>query len=183
GDNLRAIERIIAAVGGRLRVQLGGGLRSLQRIEEGLALGAARVVVGTAAVKDPGLLPEAVRRVGAGRLAAGVDARDGVVAVRGWRESGGERVEALAPRILESGIRTIVYTDISRDGMLAGPDLRGALAIRALGADVVVSGGVSSLGDLRAVRDAGLAGAIVGRALYEGRFDAADALAVAAARS
>ncbi len=176
GDNAAEVARVLRAVGGRVRVQLGGGFRSLPLVAAGLEQGAARVVIGTAAVQDPALLDAAVARLGADRLAVGIDARNGLVAVRGWREAGGERAEALAARVISQGIRTIVYTDIARDGMLVGPDLAGARAIAAAGARVIVSGGVATLDDLRAIRDAGLAGAIVGRALYEGRFTVAEAL-------
>lgn len=176
GDNQAEVGRVLRAVAGRVRVQLGGGLRSLPLIATALELGAARVVIGTAAVGEPALLDAAVARLGADRLAVGIDARNGLVAVRGWREAGGERAEALAARVVAQGIRTLVYTDIARDGMLAGPDLAGARAVAAAGARVIVSGGVAALDDLRAIRDAGLAGAIVGRALYEGRFTVAQAL-------
>jgi phosphoribosylformimino-5-aminoimidazole carboxamide ribotide isomerase len=176
GDNDAVIAKVLAAVGGRVRVQLGGGLRSLERIEAGLGLGATRVVLGTAAVRDPELVRRAVARLGPERLAAGIDARAGLVAVRGWREAGGERAEAVARRVVADGVRTIVYTDIGRDGMLSGPDVAGAVALQAVGAAVIASGGVASLGDLRAIREAGLAGAIVGRALYEGKFTVGEAI-------
>jgi phosphoribosylformimino-5-aminoimidazole carboxamide ribotide isomerase len=183
GDNNAAVARIVAAVGSRLRVQVGGGFRSLERIEEGLAEGAARVVVGTAAVRDPELVDRAVARAGAARLAVGIDARDGVVAVRGWTETGNERADELAARVVAQGIETVIYTDIGRDGMLLGPDVAGSVALQQIGARVIASGGVATLADLRAIRDAGLAGAIVGRALYERRFTVAEAVEVAAGRA
>jgi phosphoribosylformimino-5-aminoimidazole carboxamide ribotide isomerase len=183
GDNNAAVARIVAAVGTRLRVQVGGGFRSLERIEEGLAEGAARVVVGTAAVRDPELVDRAVARAGAARLAVGIDARDGVVAVRGWTETGNERADELAARVVAQGIETVIYTDIGRDGMLLGPDVAGSVALQQIGARVIASGGVATLADLRAIRDAGLAGAIVGRALYERRFTVAEAVEVAAGRA
>lgn len=182
GDNSDCVAAIVRAVGARLRVQVGGGFRSLERIDEVLGRGAARVVIGTAAVLQPELLPAAVARAGAERLAVGIDARDGVVAVRGWREMGSERADALAGRVIAQGVTTIIYTDIGRDGMLGGPDVEGASALQRLGARVIASGGVATLDDLRAVRQAGLAGAIVGRALYERRFTAEDAVRVAAGR-
>ncbi len=177
GDNAAPVRRVLDRVGGRVRIQLGGGFRSLPLIEEGLALGAARVVVGTAAARDPELVRRAVTAAGADRLAVGIDSRDGVVAVRGWTESTGERVEALASRAIAAGATTLICTDIARDGMLAGPDVAGSAALQRLGAGVIVSGGVASLHDLLAARDAGLAGAIAGRALYEGRFTVREALA------
>ncbi|HEU4647760.1 MAG TPA: 1-(5-phosphoribosyl)-5-[(5-phosphoribosylamino)methylideneamino] imidazole-4-carboxamide isomerase [Gemmatimonadales bacterium] len=183
GDNNAAVARVVRAVGSRLRVQVGGGFRSLERIEEGLAEGAARVVIGTAAVRDPELVTRAVERAGAARLAVGIDAREGRVAVRGWTETGAERADELAARVVAQGIKTVIYTDIGRDGMLVGPDVVGALALQRLGAQVIASGGVGALADLRAIRDAGLAGAIVGRALYERRFTLAEAVEVAAGRA
>lgn len=176
GDNTPLLGRVIAGLGDRVRVQLGGGFRTLDAIERMLELGAARVVVGTAAVRTPELVAAAVGRNGSERLAVGIDARAGMVAIRGWREESGERAVDVASRVLADGIRTLVYTDVARDGMLEGPDLAGAAALQALGARVIASGGVSSLDDLRRVRDAGLAGAIVGRAIYEGRFTVRQAL-------
>ncbi len=178
GDNSALIQRLVAAVGDRARVQLGGGFRSLAVIEQSIDLGAARVVIGTAAVRDPALVSAALARAGADRVAVGIDARDGTIAIRGWRETGGERARDVARRVVEQGVRTLVYTDVARDGMLQGPDLDGAIGLQALGADVIASGGVSSLEDLRRGQAAGLAGAIVGRAIYEGRFTVAEALAV-----
>lgn len=177
GDNAALLGRVIAGLGGRLRVQVGGGFRTLEAIEPMLELGAARVVIGTAAVRSPELVPAAVERAGSGRLAVGIDARAGMVAIRGWREETGERAADVAIRVIAQGIRTLVYTDVARDGMLEGPDLAGAAALQALGADVIASGGVASLEDLRRARDAGLAGAIVGRAIYEGRFTVGAAVA------
>ena len=177
GENGAAVRRVVERVAGTVRIQLGGGFRSLALITEGLGLGVARVVVGTAAVRDPVLVADAVAQAGAGRLAVGIDGRDGVVAVRGWTESTGERVEAVAARAVAAGATTIVCTDIARDGMLAGPDIAGCAALQRLGAAVIVSGGIAALDDLGRARDAGLAGAIVGRALYEERFSLRDALA------
>jgi phosphoribosylformimino-5-aminoimidazole carboxamide ribotide isomerase len=177
GDNAALLGRVIAGLGGRLRVQVGGGFRTLEAIDPMLELGAARVVIGTAAVRTPELVPAALERAGSGRLAVGIDARAGMVAIRGWREETGERAADVAARVIAQGIRTLVYTDVARDGMLEGPDLAGAAALQALGADVIASGGVASLADLRRARDAGLAGAIVGRAIYEGRFTVRAAVA------
>ena len=178
GDNAGLLGEVIAGMGGRVRVQAGGGFRTLEAIEQALRLGAARVVIGTAAVRTPDLVSAAVRRAGSDRLAVGIDARDGIVAIRGWREQTGESADDVARRVIDQGIRTLVYTDVARDGMLAGPDLAGAAELQALGADVILSGGVASLDDLRQVRDAGLAGAIVGRAIYEGRFTVREGVGV-----
>lgn len=179
GDNVESVRRIVAAVGRQVRIQLGGGLRSLPQVREGLDLGVARVVVGTSAVLDPAFVPAAIAEAGTARLAVGVDARDGMVAVRGWTETSTQRAEDLVRRVSADGVETVIYTDVSRDGMLQGADVAGALALQRGGTRIIASGGVSSLADVRAVRDAGLAGAIIGRALYEGRFDLAEALEAA----
>jgi phosphoribosylformimino-5-aminoimidazole carboxamide ribotide isomerase len=178
GDNSQLVQRVVAAVEGRAGVQLGGGLRSLPAIQQGLDAGAARVVIGTAAVRDPDLVPAALARAGVDHIAVGIDARDGVIAIRGWREAGGERAAEVASRVVEQGVKTLVYTDVSRDGMLQGPDIGGAIGLQAPGVGIIASGGIASLDDLRRVRDAGLAGAIVGRALYEGRMTVEEAVTV-----
>ena len=169
GENLELIRRIAVRVGGHLRLQLGGGFRSLELLRGGVDLGAARIVIGTAAATDPSFVPAAVAAVGAERLAMGIDARDGFVAVRGWTEISTRRADELAREVIGEGIQTVIYTDIGRDGMLTGPDLAGAVALQRLGAQVIASGGVASVGDIRSACEAGLAGVIVGRALYEGR--------------
>ena len=178
GGNDGAVRRIVAEVGGRVQVQLGGGLRTLDRVREGLALGVSRLVIGTAAATDRAMLADAVALAAPERLAVGIDARDGFVAVRGWTETSTLRAADVARDVVRLGIATLIYTDVARDGMLGGPDVAGAAALQACGARVVASGGVATLDDLRRVGRAGLAGAIVGRALYEGRFALRDALAL-----
>jgi phosphoribosylformimino-5-aminoimidazole carboxamide ribotide isomerase len=178
GDNRDLARRFLAAA--TVPVQVGGGLRTEDAIEEMLAWGATRVVIGTKAATDPVLVERLLARHGAERLAIGIDAREGRVAVRGWTEVFDLTPLDLARRVRQQGARTVIYTDVARDGMLTGPDLAGARAIAELGLDVIASGGVASLDDLRGVRAAGLAGAIVGRALYEGRFTLAEALACCA---
>jgi phosphoribosylformimino-5-aminoimidazole carboxamide ribotide isomerase len=180
GENLAMVRRIVARVGSRVRVQLGGGLRTVERVREGLEQGVSRVVVGTAAAIDPAVVPAVLAAEGADRIAVGIDARDGHVAIRGWTETAGLTAEALARRVAADGVRTVIYTDVARDGMLAGPDLDGARRLQAAGLGVIASGGVAGLADIRAVREAGLAGVIVGRALYEGRFGLTEALEAAA---
>jgi phosphoribosylformimino-5-aminoimidazole carboxamide ribotide isomerase len=169
GENLDVIGRIARAVGAQVRLQLGGGFRSVELLRAGIDLGAARIVIGTAAATDPTFVPAAVAAVGAERLAMGIDARDGFVAVRGWTETSSRRADELARDVVGEGIQTVVFTDIGRDGMLTGPDLAGAVALQSTGARIIASGGVASTGDIRAACKAGLAGVIVGRALYEGR--------------
>ena len=169
GDNLEIIRQIGQRVGGRIRMQVGGGFRSLELLRAGVELGAARIVIGTAAATDPAFVPAAVAAVGAERLAMGIDARAGFVAVRGWTETSTRRADELVRQVVGDGIRTVIYTDIGRDGMLTGPDLPGAVELQRAGAQVIASGGVASVDDIRSACEAGLAGVIVGRALYEGR--------------
>jgi phosphoribosylformimino-5-aminoimidazole carboxamide ribotide isomerase len=183
GDNLPAVRRIARRVGSKLRLELGGGLRSTQVIREALDLGFARTVVGTAAASDPGFVPEVLAAVGAQQLAVGIDARDGLVAVRGWTETSSTPVEELARQVVQAGVLTLIYTDIGRDGMLSGPDLAGARSLAACGADVIVSGGIASSDDIRAACQAALAGVIVGRALYEGKLTFSEAARAAACSS
>ena len=183
GRNRDVVRAIAAAVS--VPVQAGGGIRDEFSAETLLRSGVARVVLGTAALEDPGL----VRRVAArhpGRVAVGLDARDGDVAVRGWAEASGVATAELVARFEDAGVAAFVVTDIGRDGMMAGPDLAGlAAVVEATGIAVVASGGVSSLDDLRALAglEAGgrrLAGVIEGKALYEGAFDVAEAVAACA---
>jgi phosphoribosylformimino-5-aminoimidazole carboxamide ribotide isomerase len=177
GDNLALIGTIASRMAGRVRVQVGGGVRSLDALRAVLELGVTRAVLGTAAVTDPALVAGALAAAGSEQVAIGLDTKAGRVAIRGWVETTELLAEDVCRRVLAEGARTIIYTDVSRDGMLSGPDLAGAARLKALGAAVIASGGVASLADLRAVEAAGLAGAIVGRALYEGRFTVEEALA------
>jgi phosphoribosylformimino-5-aminoimidazole carboxamide ribotide isomerase len=179
GDNLEIIRRIAHRVGARVRLQLGGGFRSVDSLRTGVDLGAARIVIGTAAATDPAFVPAVVAAVGAERLAMGIDARNGFVAVRGWTETSSRRADELARQVVGEGIETVVYTDIGRDGMLSGPDLAGAVMLQSAGARVIASGGVASTDDIRSACEAGLAGVIVGRALYEGRLSVSQGLEAA----
>jgi phosphoribosylformimino-5-aminoimidazole carboxamide ribotide isomerase len=178
GSNDEAVRRIVAELGGRVRIQLGGGLRTPDRVRDGVELGVSRLVIGTAAATDPAMLATAMAIASPERLAVGLDVRDGFVVVRGWTETSTLRAADLARDVVAQGIGTLIYTDVTRDGMLQGPDLAGAIALQSAGARVVASGGVATLTDLRRVGQAGLAGAIVGRALYEGRFALGEALAL-----
>jgi phosphoribosylformimino-5-aminoimidazole carboxamide ribotide isomerase len=176
GENRELTRRLLAEAA--VRIQVGGGVTSDEGIAELLGWGATRVVIGTAAAVDAVLVARLLARHGAERLAVGIDARDGRVAARGSDVSFALAPLELARRVHGQGARTVIYTDAARDGSLAGPDVDGARAIAALGGglDVIVSGGVASLDDLRRLRDAGLAGAIVGRALHAGRFTLREAL-------
>jgi phosphoribosylformimino-5-aminoimidazole carboxamide ribotide isomerase len=176
GDNEAAVRRVIQRVSGRAAIQAGGGFRTLALVRRGLDLGLSRVVVGTAAATEPDFLRALAAGVPVERLAVGIDARDGTVAVRGWIETASLTAVELARRAVDAGIHTLIYTDVVRDGMLQGPDVSGALRLKDEGAAVIVSGGISSLADLQRAAEAGLSGAIVGRAIYEGRFDLPQAL-------
>ncbi len=183
GDNLTVLRRLADGLGSKLHLQLGGGLRSMELIREALDMGFARAVIGTAAASDPAFVPQMLLQARAEQLAVGIDAREGLVAMRGWTETSSIRADELAKPVIEAGIETLIYTDISRDGMLSGPDLPGALALQSLGARVIVSGGIAGSDDIRAACEARLDGAIVGRALYEGRLSLREALAAAACLS
>lgn len=174
-DNHALIGAVLKAA--TVRVQVGGGLFREIDIDQMLTLGATRVVIGPRGAVDAALVERLLARHGVNRLAVGIDAKNGLVAPRGTKEILDMSVWELARRVTRAGIRTIIYNEVTRDGALTGPDIQGAAGLLALGADVIVSGGVGSLDDLRAARAAGLAGACVGRALYDGRFTIAEALA------
>lgn len=162
-------------------VQLGGGIRDMATIEMWLDRGIARVILGTVAVEDPDLVREAARQF-PGQVAVGLDARDGRVATRGWAEETDLLVTDLAHRFEDAGVAAIIYTDINRDGAMVGPNLRATeMLARATAIPVIASGGVSSLDDLIGLRETGvIAGAISGRALYDGALDLRAALAALA---
>lgn len=179
GSNREVVRGVLAHA--PLLVQIGGALGDDNAIGEMLTWGAGRVVIGCgAAAMEPALVGRLVRRYGTDRFAVGVDSRDGRLAPRSGPPVG-ISTGSFTRIVLDQGARTVVYTDVSRDGTLAGPDVTGAQAIAARGLHVVVSGGVGSLAHLQAVREAHLAGAIVGRALHEGRFTLTEALACATA--
>jgi phosphoribosylformimino-5-aminoimidazole carboxamide ribotide isomerase len=180
GSNRDVVRALLG--GAALSVQIGGGLDTEGAIDEMLSWGAARVVIGcAAAASEPALVERLVRRHGSGRLAVGIDAKDGRVAPRGGNAPSDMPARLLARIVHGLGARLAVYTDVTRDGALAGPDITGALGIAMQGLEVVVSGGVGTLAHIAAARDARLAGAIVGRALHEGRFTLVEALACATA--
>ncbi len=180
--NEAAVRAILAAV--PVPVQLGGGIRDLAGIETWLAAGVARVILGSAAAKNPALVREAAAKF-PGRIVVGIDARAGLVAAEGWAETTSLTAQALAARLGDAGIAAIIYTDIARDGMLSGLNLAETVALaRRTHLPVIASGGVAGLADIQALKQAAaatpnLSGAIVGRALYNGQLDAAAALATA----
>lgn len=174
--NAAAVEAILSSV--EVPVQLGGGIRDMATIDAWLERGVARVILGTVAVENPALVSEAARRH-PGRIAVGIDARKGRVATRGWAEETGIDATDLARRFEDAGVAAIIYTDIDRDGAMEGPNVEATAALaRAVAIPVIASGGVSRLSDLIELRDTGvIAGAISGRALYDGALDLAEALA------
>lgn len=173
-DAVRAIAEV------EVEVELGGGLRSLADVERALALGVHAVVLGTAAVERLDLVREACRQF-AGRVVAGIDARGGEVKVAGWEQGTGLPAAEVARRVKEAGVSLVEYTDVARDGMFSGVDADGAAALQAAaGVPVVASGGVASMADVTACLVAGLAGVIVGKAVYEKRIDLAAAILAAA---
>ncbi len=172
-DGVRRNGELVRAVTGcGLRVELGGGLRTMEDLEEVFSLGIWRAVIGSAAVSDPGLVRAAVEKYGPERIAVGVDARDGLVRTAGWEEETGLDCLTFARRMKELGAEYLIFTDIDTDGTLSGPPFGRLEALqRAVGCSITASGGVSSNADLRALRDMGLYGAIVGKAWYTGAVD------------
>ncbi|HEV7809799.1 MAG TPA: 1-(5-phosphoribosyl)-5-[(5-phosphoribosylamino)methylideneamino] imidazole-4-carboxamide isomerase [Candidatus Limnocylindrales bacterium] len=189
-DGARSGERVVSANllrdlvtamrepgGAPTRIQTGGGLRADEQIAAVLDAGAARVVLGTAALRDTSFAGRAVDRFGAERIAVALDVRDGVAVGEGWVTGAqGVPVPRLVADLEAAGVATLVVTGISRDGVLAGPDVALLESVVATSAQVIASGGIASLGDLDAIRAIGCAGAIVGRALYEGAIDLAEAI-------
>lgn len=177
--NAHAVEAIVAGVD--VPVQLGGGIRDLETVAHWLDVGIRRVILGTIALENPDLVKAACRQW-PGRIAVGIDARDGLVAVEGWARTSKVKALDLALRFEDSGVAAIIYTDISRDGAMRGVNVDATTDLAwALTTPVIASGGVSSLSDLeelKAVEDSGVEGVIVGRALYDGRIDPAAALAL-----
>lgn len=179
--NREAIRSILGAV--HIPMELGGGLRSLESIERALTGGIQRVILGSAAVENPLLVQEACHRFG-DRIVVAIDARDGLVATQGWESSGNVSALDFAKQMADYGVKTVIYTDISRDGTLSGLNLEGAIELsKVSGLRVVASGGVRSLEDIRAVKaheTDGIEGVIVGQAIYSGRLDLKKALRIAA---
>jgi phosphoribosylformimino-5-aminoimidazole carboxamide ribotide isomerase len=175
-QNLTALEQILTT---GLKVQFGGGLRDLAGIRQALDLGVSRVVIGTAAVENPALVRESLAAFGHERVAIGIDARGGEVRTHGWKQATGETAGELARRWAGQGMRWAIFTDVARDGMGTGLNLDATVDIaQTASLNVIASGGVASLEDVRQTYEAGLAGVIIGRALYEGHIVLEDALRV-----
>lgn len=183
--NAAAVEAILRRV--RFPVQLGGGIRRTQQVEAWLARGVSRVIIGTAALRDPDFVKRAAKAF-PGKVAVGIDARDGRVAVEGWAETSDMRDVELGRRFEDAGVAAVIYTNIARDGMLSGLDFEGTIALaESLSIPVIASGGLASMADIERLASpecAHLAGAITGRALYDGRLDPAEAIStIRAARA
>ena len=181
--NASAVEEMLATI--KMPVQLGGGIRDLATIEAWLSKGIARVIIGTAAVRDPALVKEAAKKF-PGRVAVGLDARDGNVAVEGWAESSSITALEIAQRFEDAGVAAIIFTDIARDGLLKGINWDATIALGdAISIPVIASGGLASIADIEVLvspRAKKLEGTIAGRALYDGRIDPAAALKLIASR-
>lgn len=179
-QNLATVEKILAAVD--IPVELGGGIRTMENIDEVLKLGVRRVILGSVAVRSPELVKEACAKYG-DRIVVGIDAKDGIVAVDGWGVSGNIEATALAKEMKKAGVKTIIYTDISRDGTLAGVNVEATAKLaRESGVNIVASGGVKSIDDIKALKPYekdGIEGVIVGKSIYMGTLDLAEAIAIA----
>jgi phosphoribosylformimino-5-aminoimidazole carboxamide ribotide isomerase len=175
--NLAALKKILSVTNGRAKVQYGGGLRSMEAIREVLDLGVDRVILGTVAVENPDLMGHSLKTFGSESIVLGIDARDGLVRVAGWEKETELSPIALGKHYLDHGLKTIIYTNVRRDGMLSGVDIVGTKELAtATQLEVIASGGVGSLEDIRQVKAAGLPGVIVGKALYENKFSLSEAI-------
>jgi len=179
-QNLAAIKEILQVVD--IPTELGGGIRSMEQIDQLLAMGITRVILGSVAVKNPDLVREACTKYGE-RIVVGIDAKDGIVAVEGWGESGNIGVVELAKKMKDAGVKTIIYTDISRDGTLSGVNVEATVKLaQESGVKIVASGGVKSLEDIKALKKqeaVGIEGVIAGKSIYMGTLDLAAAIKIA----
>ena len=181
--NAAAVEAVLKCIS--IPIQLGGGIRDLRTVDGWIEKGISRVIIGTAAVRDPAFVREAAK-LHPGKVAVGIDARDGMVAVEGWAETSTLTAEDLGKRFEDAGVSAIIYTDIARDGLLSGINVEQTLALaNAVSIPVIASGGLSSMADIERLLEpdcAILAGAITGRAIYDGRIDPKEALSLIRAR-
>ncbi|MDO5415748.1 MAG: 1-(5-phosphoribosyl)-5-[(5-phosphoribosylamino)methylideneamino]imidazole-4-carboxamide isomerase [Lachnospiraceae bacterium] len=173
--NEEVIRRIAQTVS--IPIEIGGGIRTEEAIRNMLSLGVKRVIIGTKAVERPEFLKEMVETFGSDAIVAGIDAKDGLVAIQGWEQVSSVKASELCRQMKEYGVRHVVYTDISRDGMLSGPNVAATKALTdETGLDIIASGGVSCMEDLEALYQAGIQGAIIGKALYEKRIELKEAI-------
>lgn len=177
--NMLAIQNIITLSRNKVDIQLGGGIRTMQQISDALEMGISRVVLGTAVIEDPEFGEKVLGKFGGERIAFGFDARGQELMSRGWQSASGVNMLPLAKRLVNAGAKTIIYTNIKKDGMQTGVDWENAKMLSdETGLEVIASGGTTNLEDVKTVRKAGLAGVIIGRALYEGNFTLKEALNV-----
>ncbi len=175
--NLDALAAILRVSAGRASVQFGGGMRSFEAINKALEMGVARVILGTAAVRDPDLMVRALNEFGPEKIVLGIDAKDGVLQVAGWEQATQVTPKAVASRFVEYGLATIIFTNIRRDGMGQGVDVPSTKSLaEALPCEVIASGGVGSLADIKLVKQTRLPGVVVGKALYENAFSLTEAI-------
>lgn len=173
--NEKVIKKIVDTLS--IPIEIGGGIRSEGAIEAMLALGVSRVIIGTKAAENPEFIRDMVNKFGQKRIVAGIDAKNGMVAVEGWEKLSDLSASELVNRMKEYGIRHVVYTDIARDGMLSGPNVEYTKKLtEETGLDIIASGGMSSMEDLKELYNAGVHGAIIGKALYENRIDLKEAI-------
>lgn len=174
GANDEALAKIIENVS--IPLEIGGGIRTMQDIEHRLNMGVSRVILGTKAVESPAFVKEAIAKFGADKIVIGIDAKDGMVAIKGWETISNADAVTLALSMKDLGVKTIIYTDISKDGMLCGPNfVQTARMVETTGMDIVASGGVSCMDDLLQLEKIGVEGAILGKAIYEKRVDLKEA--------
>lgn len=175
-QNIGVISEMAAKMG--IPVQLGGGIRTIETIENVLSKGIERVILGTSAVKDPELVKRAVKTF-ENKVVIGIDAKDGMVAIEGWEKTSEFKAVDFAKKMEDLGVKTIIYTDISRDGMLNGPNLKAMEEmVKAVNIEIIASGGVGKIEDIKNLKEVGVSGAIVGRALYTGDVDLKDAIEI-----
>ena len=176
-QNIAVISEMAVKLG--IPVQVGGGIRTIETMEIVLCKGIERIILGTSAVKDPKLVKHALQNF-ENNVVIGIDARDGMVAIEGWAKTSNFTAVGFAKKMEELGAKTIIYTDISRDGMLTGPNFKAMEEmVKEVGVDIIASGGISSIDDIKRLKDIGVAGAIIGKALYTGDIDLVEALEVA----
>ena len=176
-DNLHIVKKIVEML--QIPVQLGGGIRTMERLDDVLAIGVTRAILGTAALKNPTLVAAACKKYGS-QIAVGIDAKDGMVATEGWLDVSEKSAIAFTKEMEDCGVQTIIYTDIKSDGMLQGPNMETTEAIAdAVSVDVIASGGITSIQDVQALKAIEVHGAIVGRALYTGALDLKAAISIA----
>ena len=173
--NNDVIKEIVSSV--NINIQVGGGIRTIKDIDNKLELGISRVIIGTKAVENPAFVKEAIYNFGADRIVVGIDAKNGMVAIEGWGKVSNYNAVSLAIHMHELGVKTVVYTDISRDGMLIGPNiLHTKEMVEKTGMNIIASGGMSSMKDLEMLEEINVSGAIIGKALYENHIDLKSAL-------